>query len=912
MKRFFSLLASSTLLLNTPGASYAQDAIIPSITKKSPEKPVEKTPVVAPKVEAVKPVEVAKPVAIPKVETPIVANKVAEKVASSTKPVEKTLVVAPAKIEVPKVEAVKPVEVAKPVAIPKVETPIVVNKVAEKVASPTKPVEKTPVVAPKVEVPKVEAVNPVEVAKLVEKVAVSSENPTLTPTLPPEKAPTNIEAVKPVEVAKPVAMPKVETPIVANKVSEKVASPTKPVEKTPVVAPAKIEAVKPVEVAKLVEKVAVSSENPTLKPTLPPEKAPTNIEAVKPVEVAKPVAIPKVEAPKVETVKPVVAPVKIEAVKPVEVAKPVAISVINPNVEVVTEKRLSRSDFNEARKDDRKALHNKKEERDYGKTMENIDLDSDLILKRYDSKQFIKTKIEEVAKTVVQKEIEAKKTIADQMGAFGSKKISVSIDETVSIKDAIMEVSNLAGIDIEIDPSVEGAIILSVKNTKAADVLERMAELAQLNISVRENVVRFTANKPFTKNYNISFIDSMNAAVNNAQSTSSGVGNQNTNTNPYINQSFNGNLNGSGGMNGGMTGGINGIAGQNNNGLYNSSMNINNPSMWVEFENGLKYIVSQKKDTLYSINKQAGIVTLRAPLIIQKEVEEYIDRVKKVATAQILVEVRLVEVQLNDEFATGINFSSTGSTAVSAPFSATSTAGISLASPFAITIASGGLSAAVQFLQTFGTTKAIASPRLNVMNNQKSKLSFAKDYVYFSLQPQLQNSFTTVTGATSTATNPIIVQSTIHTIPVGIILDLQATADIDKNEVTMNIHPVLSSVSTTISDPAASFLSTFSSSNTSSASITNSIPIIEKKELNSTLRIKSGEIMVVGGFNEEKTIVSNVGIPYLKDIPYLGVLFGRSAKSVNNVETVIFIKATIMQPETSISEDDTKFYNDFA
>jgi general secretion pathway protein D len=149
-------------------------------------------------------------------------------------------------------------------------------------------------------------------------------------------------------------------------------------------------------------------------------------------------------------------------------------------------------------------------------------------------------------------------------------------------------------------------------------------------------------------------------------------------------------------------------------------------------------------------------------------------------------------------------------------------------------------------------------------------------------------------------------------VPVGIILELQATADLEKNEITMNIHPVLSSIVNTVQDPAATFLASLNNVNSAASAIANSIPIIEKKELNSTLRIKSGEIMVIGGFNEEKTVVQRIGIPYLKDIPYLRVLFGSNTKSVHNVETVIFIKATIMTPENSIGEDDTKFYNDFA
>jgi len=578
----------------------------------------------------------------------------------------------------------------------------------------------------------------------------------------------------------------------------------------------------------------------------------------------------------------------------------------------------------DAQKDDRKKLSP-----EYGSTMHHAEVDSKLILNRYENKQFIKEKIEDIAKSVVKKEIETKKSIADQMGSVGSKRISVSIDETVSIKDAIIEVSNLANIDVEIDPEVEGSIILSVKNTQVADVLERMADLARLNISVKNNVVRFMANKSFTKYYSVSFIDNMNSSTNNS-SSSTGVGG-NQNTNPYNNQMVGGqnmqNQYGGGNYNNNQAGYSNnnyggsnmyggGVGSNSMTSLLSSANQMNsfqNNSMWDQFENGLKYIVSQKKDISYSVNKQAGVVTLRAPLIIHKEIEEYIEKVKKVATTQILVEVRLVEVQLNDEFSTGINFGGTidgTSLKIDAPFSMTSQSSISK-TPFALTVTGGGLVAAVQFLQSFGTTKAIASPRLNVMNNQKSRLSFAKDHVYFSIQPQLQNSYINMSGGTSASTNPIIVQSTMQTVPIGVILEIQATADIEKEEITMNIHPVISSIVDYANDPAAAFLSSLN--NVSSGSkITNSIPMIEKKELNSTLRIRSGDIMVIGGFNEEKTVVQRAGIPYLKDIPYLKFLFGFNTKSVHNIETVIFIKATIMTPEKSIGDQDVKFYNDFA
>ena len=367
-------------------------------------------------------------------------------------------------------------------------------------------------------------------------------------------------------------------------------------------------------------------------------------------------------------------------------------------------------------------------------------------------------------------------------------------------------------------------------------------------------------------------------------------------------------------MNRGMGGGMMGM--QSNNALNQQSQWQSNNSMWQQFEEGLKYIVSQKKDVNYSINKQAGVVTLHAPLAMQQEVETYIEKIKKLAMTQILVEVRLVEVALEDEFSTGIDFNYlSNSFGSSGNFVATTLADAATA-PFAATLRPNktrGLTAAVQFLQTFGTTKTIASPRLNVMNNQKSRLSFATDKVYFTIQPQLQNQYT-APGVTPVNPNtPMVVQSIMQTVPIGVILDLQATADIDTNEIIMNIRPTISTANTYVEDPAATFLSGLQFDGTDlGVTVVNNIPVVEKKELDSTLRIRSGDIMVIGGFNEEQTTIVRKGIPYLKDLPLLRYIFGSDQQYVKNVETVIFIKATIMDATAPLTEEDRKFYNDFA
>lgn len=578
---------------------------------------------------------------------------------------------------------------------------------------------------------------------------------------------------------------------------------------------------------------------------------------------------------------------------------------VDPNKEISKDNKdqyLSSTKNIVGHKDGRKTKNTESET----EILHHAEVDSALVIDHFENKNFIKKQIDAVAKEVVMKK--RKKTIAEQMGAIGNKKISISIDENVSIKDAIMEVARLSGVDVEVDPDVDGSVILSLTNTPVSEVLERIAEMTNLVITVKKNVVRFNANKAFVKNYNISLIDNtMQNSANGRQS----IANNNNRTN-------------------GMSGinGVNGANNINNNNVINQNTSNNtlpsinqgngqNFSMWEQFENGLKYIISQKSSTEYSINKQAGVVTLRAPISVHNEVEEYIEKIKKVATTQILVEVRLVEVTLEDEFSAGIDFNyssnkfnSSGTFVPALSSSLTNSPFLATFNPLKKT-AESGLKAAVNFLQTFGTTKTISSPRLNVMNNQRADLSFAKDYVYFALQPQLQNQFAATGVNITSPTNPIIVQSVMQTVPVGVILDLQATADIETNEITMNVHPILSAVTGTVNDPAASFLSSINSVS-NGANITNAIPVIEKKELNSTLRIKSGDIMVIGGFNEERSSLGRKGIPVLKDMPLLKYIFGSEQKYVQNVETVIFIKATIIDAQNPILKQDVDFYNDFA
>src|SRR5262249_965154 len=148
----------------------------------------------------------------------------------------------------------------------------------------------------------------------------------------------------------------------------------------------------------------------------------------------------------------------------------------------------------------------------------------------------------------------------------------------------------------------------------------------------------------------------------------------------------------------------------------------------------------------------------------------------------------------------------------------------------------------------------------------------------------------TTTGATNPITD-LTVNSEIKTVPIGIILTLQPSINLDSDEVTLNVRPTLSRVVEFVPDPAVAFLA---SQAASTSGISNQVPVVEGRELDSILKLKSGQVMVIGGLMEDKNINTDSGLPGVSRVPFLGNFFKGVDKQNNLRELVIFIRATIV------------------
>jgi general secretion pathway protein D len=225
---------------------------------------------------------------------------------------------------------------------------------------------------------------------------------------------------------------------------------------------------------------------------------------------------------------------------------------------------------------------------------------------------------------------------------------------------------------------------------------------------------------------------------------------------------------------------------------------------------------------------------------------------------------------------------------------------------------SNNLTSVVGLLDKFGTARTIASPRLHAMNNQQAVMTVAQNKVYFTVQAQDATSSSTSASGTPTTTSSIT--STLHTVPIGIIMTLEPSINLETNEVTMNIRPTLTTTTTSVDDPAVALTSQkniSSSSSTKSQPVTSSIPIIDVRELDSVMKLKSGEVMVMGGLMKSDVTNQDAGVPGVSKIPFFGNAFKSVVKTNNTVETVIFIKATIIPSDGMVVKADKALYKNF-
>lgn len=480
-------------------------------------------------------------------------------------------------------------------------------------------------------------------------------------------------------------------------------------------------------------------------------------------------------------------------------------------------------------------------------------------------------------------------TPAPSMG--NGQLISFSITEEVPIKDVFLELSRLANIDIQIDPNINMNVIFKATDKTLDVIIDNLCNIGNLKYDYKDGILKIERDTPYLKDYDVDILiehelwNTIKEGIENILETHNEIYNKNIDV-------------------------------MNKKNVLDSNASSTENSESNQVINNQEQIAHEIFKIL--VNKPASLVTIYADKKTQEAVDKYIERAKKNYGSQVLIEAKVVEVSLKNEFSAGINWSiseirnvnsviTTESTNNGTTSTTTSVAKIpsydkivdigstaTLAGGLktfnlAKAVGSKDLNVIVSALEEFGTTRTLSSPRVTSLNNQTAKLDFVKNIVYFSVEREEDED--------NNGNKTYTYTSTKQEEQEGVILEITPSINLKTNEITLKVKPELRTKYSEVTDP--------------NPDITNTVPEIQTKKIETSLKIESGSVMVIGGLMSEETSNIDSGVPFLKNIPVLGWLFKYKTKSKNTTETVIFIKATIIDRSNPLDKGDEDFYNKY-
>ncbi|MGB5247670.1 MAG: pilus (MSHA type) biogenesis protein MshL [Woeseia sp.] len=451
--------------------------------------------------------------------------------------------------------------------------------------------------------------------------------------------------------------------------------------------------------------------------------------------------------------------------------------------------------------------------------------------------------------------------------------------------------------NIVVHPDVNGSISLTLKNVTVNEVLDVVSDV--YGYAYRRTGAGFIV-LPASVQSRIFQIDYLNLQRSGSSRTrvSSGQVSESNGSNGR-NRSSMGGLQDpllGGGVPGGSSGGSQQLSGSRIETLYQADF-------WAELQETLETIVGTEEGHRVVVNAQAGVIVVSAMPDRLRDVESYLDTIQAIAQRQVILEAKIVEVQLNDRFQAGINWVAVaqnsggdthtfGQLAPSREFTAnldqiggnpvTVAPGATvdgflqqtLGGAFTMALDVGDFNAFIELLEAQGDTRVLSSPRVSTLNNQKAVIKAGSDEFFVT-----NISSNTVTG-TSSATSRDVELTPFFS---GIALDVTPQISAD-GEVILHIHPTVSEV--TDQQKALTV-----------SGETDTLPLAfsEIRESDSIVRARSGQIIVIGGLMRNSSRKESFATPYLGRIPGVGALFRSNRDVESKTELVILLKPIVVE-----------------
>ena len=453
-----------------------------------------------------------------------------------------------------------------------------------------------------------------------------------------------------------------------------------------------------------------------------------------------------------------------------------------------------------------------------------------------------------------------------------------------------------------VHPDVTGTISANLKDVTVVEALDAIHELYGYDYKIEGNRIVIRPPSMQTKVFQVNYLTGSRRGASDVRVTSTSVADVNTagNTGNNIN-----NLNTGTNNNVNQTG-----SGQVSTARESAKVTTTSTSdFWTELRASLEAIVGGVREgRSVVISPQSGVVVVRAMPDELRNVTAYLKATQLSVDRQVILEAKILEVQLNDSYQAGINWAAfttggnsrlsaglvapggtlaplpstaafTGGGLTAVPGGSMSNAATSAGSLFGLAFQTSNFAALISLLEAQGTVHVLSSPRIATLNNQKAVLKIGTDEFF------VTNVSTTTTTGTATTTTPSV---TLQPFFSGVVLDVTPQID-DRGNIILHIHPAVSQVETVNKSidlgTGGSLRLPLASSNTS--------------ETDSIVRGRDGQIVAIGGLMRQATVAGRSGLPGASNVPLLG---GNSQVSQKR-ELVILLKPTIVQSDSDWAKD---------
>ncbi|MFT5782179.1 MAG: MSHA biogenesis protein MshL [Pseudomonas sp.] len=431
-------------------------------------------------------------------------------------------------------------------------------------------------------------------------------------------------------------------------------------------------------------------------------------------------------------------------------------------------------------------------------------------------------------------------------------------------KEFFLSLMDGAGQNIVVPPEVTGNITFSLRNVTLEEVLAAVRDSYGYDFSRASYGYQIFPNQAITRTYDINYLNLQRMGFTDTEVSSGQVNTSND----------------SDSSNGATTNST-----TSSTRPASQLITTSNVDFWKEVHSVVSMIVGNQEGNNVVVNPQAGLMVVRASAADQQSVEGFLKLAHSNLQRQVILETKILEVNLFDRFQAGVNWEQFGSNG-GAGLAGAALSGIqTVGGVFSATVTAGDFTGTLQLLESQGEVRVLSTPRISTLNNQKAVIKVGTDEYFVT---DVSASTTTSSTGDGTSTPDI----TLTPFFSGISLDVTPQIDAQSN-VTLHVRPSVSKVSQ--DNKQIDLGKSFGTLNLPTARTTS-------RQSDSIVRARNGQVVVIGGLLQSDNENVDANVPWLSKIPLLGWLFQQQRKNLGKSELVILMRPQVITEDTWLNE----------